>query len=263
MWMTTKKKKLIGFFSILFLVSSGDNTLAKEQPNPTEMAILEQANHAKYPGHFMKDFLMAFYKKWKTIDTDETALEFTVAFTVTTTGKLDNIIILGLPDAQVTEGTTKLVKEMKKWKPAKKQGLAEEARYTVPFYILVDDLKQGNPNPTYYAKKEDASFKMAQYPTGMDGFWKEFYKINGPESTANFVGDQIKYNITILIQSDGTVTNAELKGIENEKLKEAFLDDFIDVIRRMSKWNPATYDGKPVPSKLTIRFAHQVEILEM
>lgn len=263
MWITTKKRKLMGLFSILFLVSSGANTLAKEQTNHAEMATLEQANHAKYPGHFMKDFLKAFYKKWKAIDTDETALEFTVAFTVTTTGKLDNIIILGLPNATLTEGTIALVKEMKKWKPTKKQSLAEEARYTVPFYILVDDLKQGNPNPTYYAKKEDASFQMAQYPTGIDGFWKEFHKIRGPINTANFVGDQIKYNITIIIQSDGTITNAEVKGIENEKLKEAFLDDFIDVIRRMSKWNPATYDGKPVKSKLTIRFAQYVEILEM
>jgi len=263
MWITNHKKSFLSLFSFLFLLFSGQETLAKEQLTQAEIVLLQQTNHAKYPGHFMNDFLKAFYKKWKAIDTDETALEFTVAFTVTTTGKLDNIIIMGLPTTQLTEGTTLLVKEMKKWKPAKGQGTAEEARYTVPFYILIDDLKQGNPTPTYYAKKEDASFQMAQYPTGIDGFWKEFYKIKGPTTTANFVGDQIKYNITILIQSDGTVTNAEIKGIENEKLKEAFLDDFIDVIRRMSKWNPATYDGKPVPSKLTIRFAHHVEILEM
>jgi len=80
--------------------------------------------------------------------------------------------------------------------------------------------------------------------------------------TANFLGDRVKFAITVTIEKDGTLTNPEIKGIESKKHQEAFVKDFMDVISRLKNWYPAMYDGKPVRSKITIPFVFKVSVLE-
>lgn len=258
---TTKKNYFIGVCFLLFFTFNGVVSYAKETLTNHKNVEFQENSQAKYPGPFLKDFLQVFYKKFKSTNTTEEAFDFTLSFTVKASGKLDHILITGLADTLVSETTKNIVQSMKKWKPAKENGIAVDGNYRIPFYILIEDVKAGNSNPKYYAKKEDTRYQPANYPTGIDGFWAEFHKIHGPQSSANFVGDQIKYTIILAIQTDGTVTEVDLKGIQNEKLKETFLDDFIDIITRMKKWNPATYDGTPVKSKLNIQFVRDVEII--
>ncbi|MDR0194651.1 MAG: energy transducer TonB [Myroides sp.] len=259
---TTRTKLLISALTLSSFLLGEVEVVAKESTNNIEQQQAVNKTPAKYPGHFMNDFVKGFYKQFKNTNSEESELTFTINFTVTDSGVIENITMPGISDPNIIDESTTLVKSLKKWKPATEEGKAVAARYSVPFYINLSDVKSGNAKPVYYAKKEDSLFQQASYPSGVQGFWKEFYQKHGPMDTANFLGDRVKFAITVTIEKDGTLTNPEINGIESKKHQEAFVKDFMDVISRLKNWYPAMYDGKPVRSKITIPFVFKVSVLE-
>lgn len=260
---TTRTKLLLSALTLSTFLLGGVEVMAKESTNNIEQQQAVNKTPAKYPGHFMNDFVKGFYKQFKNTNSEESELTFTINFTVTDSGVIENITMPGINDPNIIDESTALVKSLKKWKPATEESKAVAARYSVPFYINLSDVKSGNAKPVYYAKKEDSLFQQASYPSGMDAFWKEYTKKRGPSGEPNFAGDRLKYTITVTIEKDGTLTNPQLKGIDNERHQEGKIKEFMDIVSKMNRWFPAMYDGKPIRSKMTLQFVNNVEVIEI
>ncbi|MDR2223373.1 MAG: hypothetical protein LBE34_11640 [Flavobacteriaceae bacterium] len=222
----------------------------------------QSTTHAKYPGHFMNDFLKAFQKKFKDTPLQETELQFSIGFTVTESGELDNIMVSNITNPQLTTDIISIVKEMKKWQPAKENGMKIPSRYALPFYINIAEIQSNTKNIHYTASKEESLFKPASYPTGHKGFWEEYTSKKGPMGEANFVNDRLKYTYTLTIDASGSVVGVELQGIKNDRLKDKFIEDFTKVVTSMKKWNPGTYEGRPVTSRILVPMITTVVAVE-
>lgn len=263
MFNTTTTKVILALVSTtLFWLGGGMHKVVANNLS-NEVSSLTDKKHAKYPGHFMNDFVKAFYKNNQEIETEETELSFTINFTVTESGQVDNITVPGITDSSISEEVVRTVKSLKKWKPATEGKTAIASRYSVPFYINLSDVKSGNSKPLYYAKKEDSLYQMATYPGGIDAFWKEYNKKRGPSGEANFVGDRLKYTITVTIEKDGTMTSPQVKGVDNDRHQQGVSEEFMNIVGKMTKWFPAMYDGKPIRSKMNFTFTNNVSILEV
>lgn len=259
----TNKKLLVSALIFNSFVLLSTETFAKVNREVIELQQVANKVPAKYPGHFMNDFVKGFYKQFKNTSTTEVELTFTINFTITESGIIDNITLPGIDDSTIVEQSTTLIKSLKKWKPATEDGKTVTARYSVPFYINLSDVKSGNSKPVYYAKKEDSLYQMATYPGGIDAFWNEYNKKRGPSGEANFVGDRLKYTITVTIEKDGTLTSPQVKGIDNDRHQQRVLAEFMEIIEKMTKWFPAMYDSKPIRSKMSFTFTNNVSILEV
>ncbi|MCO7724799.1 hypothetical protein NJB85_16640 [Myroides odoratimimus] len=91
---TTKVILTLVSTTLLWLGGGMHKVVANSLSN--EVSSLTDKKHAKYPGHFMNDFVKAFYKNNQEIATEETELSFTINFTVTESGQVDNITCLVL-----------------------------------------------------------------------------------------------------------------------------------------------------------------------
>ncbi|MDR0228923.1 MAG: energy transducer TonB [Flavobacteriaceae bacterium] len=259
--MITIKKLCSGIALLSAAVTCSATTITDNKtinPTSTTIELMQSTIHAKYPGNFMNDFLKHFQKKFGDTTLQETELEFRLSFTVTASGEVDNVIVSTIDNQQLTTDIINIVKGMKKWQPAKENGTKVPSRFAVPFYINISEMQSGKKDIRYTATKADSFFVPAAYPTGFDGFWKEYQTKVGPLNNANFVSDSLKYTYTLTIDSYGNVVGVELKGIENERLKDKFVEDFTKVVTSMKKWIPGSYEGKPVRSRIILPIVSRV-----
>lgn len=61
--------------------------------------------------------------------------------------------------------------------------------------------------------------------------------------------------VVFVIKADGAADNIEVRS----KLGDAFTTEVVQLIKNMPAWNPATLNGKPVPSRITLPLTFQID----
>ena len=210
----------------------------KRKTNTNVTTVVEE--QASFPGGFaaLTEFLS------KNLIYPETAAKngiqgrVYVEFVVNVDGTIVDVNVIQRVSPELDKEAVRVVKLMPKWRPGKINGEPVRIKATIPINFNLGASEPKNP-----IVEEQASF-----PGGLAAL-TEFLanNLNYPPLAAEY-GKQGKVIVECTINIDGSITDIKIAQSVDPLLdKEA-----IRIVKLMPKWNPAKYDGKPVPTKATI-----------
>lgn len=160
-----------------------------------------------------------------------------VSFTIGADGRLRKPYISKSAHPLLDKEALRIIKTMKKWTPAMKDGKPMEMKMGMPFKFSICTDPDQEAVFTYKGLNEKEFIESQQvYP---EEAWR-----NGIEG--------ICY-IEAFIGEDGTLYNARIGQPTHPLLDKAALK----VVKKMKKWQPAMKDGEPITSRrvVLIRFS--------
>ena len=83
-----------------------------------------------------------------------------------------------------------------------------------------------------------------EFPSGID----TFYAYVSTALSRNRVYVPGRVNVTFVIEKDGKLTNVEVTGVNDKKMKETI----IKVFRASPKWKPGLINGEPVRAQYNL-----------
>lgn len=182
----------------------------------------------------------------------------TVQFVVGKDGSIGNVSILRSVDPALDAEAIRVISGMPKWKPGTQKGEPVNVKYTVPvmFRLTPEPVdKIGETVVTAVCKTPasvtgevyDAVDKMPEFPGGMTGLMQHLSKNIRYPAEAHTKGIQGRVIVSVIINTEGKVTNAQIvQGVAPSLDAEA-----LRVTGTMPDWTPGTKDGKPVNVKYT------------
>lgn len=178
-----------------------------------------------------------------------------VRFVVEKDGSLTELQVLRGISSAFDKAAVAVIKQMPKWKPAKKDGkvVASYSLVNVKFDLqlvkICDDL-----NP-----RRNVLYKVDQMPTYIGGekAMQEFIKenLNYPQEAQDERIEGVVY-VRFIVEKDGSITDVQLvRGIAPICDKAA-----VAVIRKMPRWKPGKDKGKTVAVYQTVRVEFELEL---
>ena len=182
----------------------------------------------------------------------------TVQFVVGKDGSIGNVGILRGVDPNLDAEAIRVISSMPKWKPGTQKGEPVNVKYTVPVMFRltpepVDKIDEmivvgyRNPDAPVTGEVYETVDKMPEFPGGMTGLMQHLSKNIRYPAEAHTNNIQGRVVISVIINTDGKATNAQIvQGVAPSLDAEA-----LRVTGTMPDWIPGTKDGKPVNVKYT------------
>lgn len=182
----------------------------------------------------------------------------TVQFVVGKDGSIGNVSILRGVDPALDAEAIRVISSMPKWKPGTQKGEPVNVRYTVPvmFRLTPEPVEKidemivvgyRNPDAPVTGEVYETVDKMPEFPGGMTGLMQHLSKNIRYPAEAHTNNIQGRVVVSVIINTDGKVTNAKIvQGVAPSLDAEA-----LRVTGTMPDWIPGTKDGKPVNVKYT------------
>lgn len=196
-----------------------------------------------------------------------------VRFVVEKTGVVSNVEV-GAPVAPLLDAEAlRLIKSGPRWTPAKNGGQVVRQRVTVPVSFVLSPpaatvqlpAKGGAPTPPPNAADIAASAhpdqpavvapdKPATPVGGTDAFFAWIEKNQQYPKLARQRKIQGKVPVEFVVQADGSLTDVRVL----KKMGSGLDEEALRLIRTAPKWEPATYQGKPLKQKLVLPVLFQL-----
>ena len=232
------------------------------KPNVTDADVYEVVeNMPEFPDGGMPGlmkYLSANIRYPEAAHKDGTQGRVTVQFVVGKDGSIGNVSILRGVDPALDAEAIRVISSMPKWKPGTQKGEPVNVRYTVPVMFRltpepVDKIDEmivvgyRNPDAPVTGEVYEVADKMPEFPGGMTGLMQHLSKNIRYPAEAHTNNIQGRVVVSVIINTDGKVTNAKIvQGVAPSLDAEA-----LRVTGTMPDWIPGTKDGKPVNVKYT------------
>lgn len=182
----------------------------------------------------------------------------TVQFVVGKDGSIGNVGILRGVDPNLDAEAIRVISSMPKWKPGTQKGEPVNVRYTVPVMFRltpepVDKIDEmivvgyRNPDAPVTGEVYEVADKMPEFPGGMTGLMQHLSKNIRYPAEAHTNNIQGRVVVSVIINTDGKVTNAKIV----QSVAPSLDAEALRVTGTMPDWIPGTKDGKPVNVKYT------------
>lgn len=160
--------------------------------------------------------------------------EVVISFVVTKNGKVKNVKAEKSPFKALSENIQKALTEMRGWTPAMKDGKKVNYRVELkmPFSFIKD---KNNVGPMFNGVNSKGFEKFIQKETKIP-----------KEAMAARVEGVVKVEFTVL--KSGSPTDFKVITSQSDLLSK----DFIELIKKQGKWEPALKDGVAVSDKVTL-----------
>ena len=189
---------------------------------------------------------------------DGTQGRVTVQFVVGKDGSIGNVSILRGVDPALDAEAIRVISGMPKWKPGTQKGEPVNVRYTVPvmFRLTPEPVDKIDEMIVVGYRKPDAPVtgevyetvdKMPEFPGGMTGLMQHLSKNIRYPAEAHTNNIQGRVVVSVIINTDGKVTNAKIV----QSVAPSLDAEALRVTGTMPDWIPGTKDGKPVNVKYT------------
>lgn len=232
------------------------------KPNVTDADVYEVVeNMPEFPDGGMPGlmkYLSANIRYPEAAHKDGTQGRVTVQFVVGKDGSIGNVSILRGVDPALDAEAIRVISGMPKWKPGTQKGEPVNVKYTVPVMFRltpepVDKIDEmivvgyRNPDAPVTGEVYETVDKMPEFPGGMTGLMQHLSKNIRYPAEAHTNNIQGRVVISVIINTDGKATNAQIvQGVAPSLDAEA-----LRVTGTMPDWIPGTKDGKPVNVKYT------------
>lgn len=182
----------------------------------------------------------------------------TVQFVVAKDGSIGHVKIIRGVDPALDAEAMRVISGMPNWKPGTQKGKPVNVKYTVPvmFRLSTGPVDKINETVVVASKEAAASTtgevyevadKMPEFPGGMAGLMQYLSKNVKYPTEAHTKGIQGRVIVSVIINTEGKVTNAQIvQGVAPSLDAEA-----LRVTGIMPNWKPGSKDGKPVNVKYT------------
>lgn len=196
-----------------------------------------------------------------------------VRFVVEKTGVVSNVEVTKPVAPLLDAEALRLIKSGPRWTPAKNGGQVVRQRVTVPVSFVLSPpaaavqlpAKGGAPAPPPNAADIAASAhpdqpavvapdKPATPVGGTDAFFAWIEKNQQYPKLARQRKIQGKVPVEFVVQADGSLTDARVL----KKMGSGLDEEALRLIRTAPKWEPATYQGKPLKQKLVLPVLFQL-----
>ncbi len=196
-----------------------------------------------------------------------------VRFVVEKTGVLSNLEVAKAVAPLLDAEALRLIKSGPRWTPAKNGGQVVRQRVTVPVSFVLSPpattvqlpAKGGAPTPPSNAADIAASAhpnqpavvapdKPATPVGGTDAFFAWIEKNQQYPKLARQRKIQGKVPVEFVVQADGSLTDVRVL----KKMGSGLDEEALRLIRTAPKWEPATYQGKPLKQKLVLPVLFQL-----
>ena len=232
------------------------------KPNVTDADVYEVVeNMPEFPDGGMPGlmkYLSANIRYPEAAHKDGTQGRVTVQFVVGKDGSIGNVSILRGVDPALDAEAIRVISGMPKWKPGTQKGEPVNVKYTVPVMFRltpkpvekIDEMivvGYRTPDAPVTGEVYEVADKMPEFPGGMTGLMQHLSKNIRYPAEAHTNNIQGRVVISVIINTDGKATNAQIvQGVAPSLDAEA-----LRVTGTMPDWIPGTKDGKPVNVKYT------------
>ena len=249
-------KKYIFFLLAIVILPCPSYMMAQDSTfvKPDRIAIFSQDGKGEYA--FIRDNLV--YPK-KALENGIEGTSF-IGYTIGTDGQIRDVHIQLSSNPILDKEALRVVKLMKQWQPAMKDGKPVEFKCVTPIKFSINDARIKAKAYEKAREREKESAPIAPVTDRGANFTYKGQDMNAFISSnltypqeAYFKGIEGVSYIGVTIGADGKMRDAHIWKPTNAILDKAALK----VVKKMKKWEPAIKDGQPVESKrvITIPFS--------
>ncbi|PJJ54742.1 energy transducer TonB [Hymenobacter chitinivorans] len=182
-----------------------------------------------------------------------------VTFVVEKSGGVSDVQVKNAVAPLLDAEAIRLIKGGPKWVPAENKGQKVRQRVTVPVSFMLP-LGAGGPAPKVRPDEDGAAENKPAGPTvvkadqparpvgGTDAFFEWIQKNQKYPALARKKNIQGKVMVEFMVQPDGSLTDVKLV----KRLGAGLDEEALRLIKAAPKWEPATYQGKPVRQKMVL-----------
>jgi protein TonB len=195
-----------------------------------------------------------------------------VSFVVEKTGTVNEVKVVQPLAPELDAEALRLIRSGPKWTPAQHQGKVVRQRVEVPVSFVLSPgqetvtvVGKGTVTPPANAADIAASANPNRPPVvapdrptrpvgGVDAFFEWVAKNQKYPLQARQRKIQGKVMVEFMVQADGTITDARVM----KKLGSGLDEEALRLIRMAPKWEPATFQGKPLKQKMVLPVLFQL-----
>ena len=194
-----------------------------------------------------------------------------VSFIVEKTGTVTEVKVDAPVSPELDAEAIRLIKSGPKWTPAKHRNQVVRQRIYVPVSFI---MSPGSQTVTTAAKERPITTSAADIASSANPNRpavvapdKPTQPVGGPQAFFDWVEKNQKYPlqarqrkiqgkvlVEFMVQADGSLTDARVV----KKLGSGLDDEALRLIRTAPKWEPATYQGKPLKQKMMLPVLFQL-----
>lgn len=178
-----------------------------------------------------------------------------VSFVVEADGAVSNVQALKSPHPALAEAGERVVEQLPRWKPGRKNGKAVRVKLTLP---ILYRLEAATANQPATKPKDDIGFSdpcevMPEFPGGREALvaWMGKHLRYPKDKTARSLDGKVY--VSFAVNADGTIT--DVKAVRSPH--PAFSEEAEKVVRKMPRWKPGTLNDRPVRMKYVLPIVFQ------